>query len=97
VDALEILHQLGTPPDLVVLDVEMPRMDGYELLGTLRGQDAYRKLPVVMVTSRAGDKHRRKAISLGASAYVVKPYQDEALLNVIRQLVREARQPALTS
>jgi chemosensory pili system protein ChpA (sensor histidine kinase/response regulator) len=97
VEALEILHQLGTPPDLVVLDVEMPRMDGYELLGTLRGQEAYRALPVVMVTSRAGDKHRRKAISLGASAYVVKPYQDEALLNVIRQLVREARHPALTS
>jgi chemosensory pili system protein ChpA (sensor histidine kinase/response regulator) len=94
-EALEILHRTTAPPDLVVLDVEMPRMDGYELLATLRGQVVYRTLPVVMVTSRAGDKHRRKAIGLGASAYVVKPYQDEALLNVIRQLVREARQPVL--
>jgi chemosensory pili system protein ChpA (sensor histidine kinase/response regulator) len=95
VEALEILQSLPTPPDLVVMDVEMPRMDGYELLATLRGQEAYGTLPVVMVTSRAGDKHRRKAIGLGASAYVVKPYQDQALLNVIRQLVRDARQPVM--
>jgi chemosensory pili system protein ChpA (sensor histidine kinase/response regulator) len=94
-EALEILHQSATPPDLVLLDIEMPRMDGYELLSTLRSQNAYRSLPVVMVTSRAGEKHRRKALDLGASGYLVKPYQEETLLNVIRQLVHPSRQTVL--
>jgi chemosensory pili system protein ChpA (sensor histidine kinase/response regulator) len=94
-EALELLHGSAELPDLVLLDVEMPRMDGYELLSTLRSQPAYRDLPVVMVTSRAGEKHRRKALDTGASAYVVKPYQDEDLLAVIRRLVRDARQAAL--
>ena len=67
-------------------------MDGYELLSTLRNQEIYRDLPVVMVTSRAGEKHRRKALDLGASGYVVKPYQDEALLAEIRRLARAPRQ-----
>jgi chemosensory pili system protein ChpA (sensor histidine kinase/response regulator) len=90
-DALETLHHSANAPDLILLDVEMPRMDGYELLATLRSQEAYQSIPVVMVTSRAGDKHRRKALDLGASGYVIKPYQDEAMLNVIRHLVRESR------
>jgi CheY-like chemotaxis protein len=89
-EALEILHRSGSLPDLVMLDIEMPRMDGYELLSTLRAQEAYKHLPVLMVTSRAGEKHRRKALDLGASGFLVKPYQDEALLNQIRQLVRAA-------
>jgi len=94
-EALEILHQSIAAPDLILLDVEMPRMDGYELLSNLRAQEAFRNLPIVMVTSRAGDKHRKKAMDLGASAYVVKPYQDEALINVIRHLVRESRQAVM--
>src|SRR5262249_38654170 len=89
-DALEVLHQADAPPDLILLDIEMPRMDGYELLSTLKGQPAYRHIPVVMVTSRAGDKHRHKALELGASGYLVKPYQDEALLGTIRNLVGRA-------
>jgi chemosensory pili system protein ChpA (sensor histidine kinase/response regulator) len=88
VDALEQLQQTAEPPDLLLLDVEMPRMDGYDLLTALKAQDPLRDLPVVMITSRAGDKHRRKAFELGASAYLVKPYQDEALLDLIRQLTR---------
>jgi chemosensory pili system protein ChpA (sensor histidine kinase/response regulator) len=91
-DALEILNQAEAPPDLIVLDVEMPRMDGYELLATLKGQRAYRHIPVLMVTSRAGEKHRRKALDLGASGYLVKPYQDETLLRTIRELVGRASQ-----
>ena len=90
-EALETLQRATSLPDLILLDIEMPRMDGYELLSTLRGQEAFRELPVVMVTSRAGDKHRRKALDLGATGYVVKPYQDEALLKLIRELV--ARRP----
>jgi chemosensory pili system protein ChpA (sensor histidine kinase/response regulator) len=91
-DALEVLHQSEVPPDLIVLDIEMPRMDGYELLSTLKAQPAYRRIPVLMVTSRAGDKHRRKALDLGASGYLVKPYQDEVFVQTIRNLVGEASQ-----
>lgn len=88
-DALEILHGLPAPPDVFLLDIEMPRMDGYELLGFLRSQPAYRSTPVIMVTSRAGEKHRTKALDLGATGYMVKPYQDEALLSLIRELVSQ--------
>jgi chemosensory pili system protein ChpA (sensor histidine kinase/response regulator) len=95
-DALEILHRSTELPDVVVLDIEMPRMDGYELLTTLKGQASYRRIPVVMVTSRSGEKHRRKALDLGASGYVVKPYQDEALLNTLRTLVRESSEAETT-
>ena len=89
-EALELL-QRGTAPDVVLTDVEMPRMDGYELLATIRGEPGLQHLPVAVLTSRAADKHRRKALDLGASAYVVKPYQDENLLDILRQLARSAR------
>lgn len=93
-DALEILHRDVQQPDLILLDVEMPRMDGYELLSTLRAQENYAGIPVLMVTSRAGEKHRRKAVDLGASGYLVKPYQDEVLLSTIRKLARQTSQVA---
>ncbi len=91
-DAMEILPQLPAPPDVVLLDIEMPRMDGYEFIGALRKQKAYERTPIVILTSRAGQKHREKAFELGATDYVVKPYQDEALLGLIRQL---AHQPTI--
>ncbi len=90
VEALELLRR-GPLPDIVLSDVEMPRMDGFELLGSIRGQANLARLPVVMITSRAAEKHRRKAMDLGASAYVTKPYQDEALVDVVRHLARSAR------
>jgi len=90
-EALEILHHSDILPDLMLLDIEMPRMDGYELLSTLRAQATYRNLPVVVVTSRASEKHRQKAFAVGATEYLVKPYQDEMLLSLIRRLVRESR------
>ena len=92
VEALEMLTASAKPPDLVLLDIEMPRMDGYEFLSTIRGQHAFATLPVVMLTSRGGEKHREKAIGLGASGYVVKPFQEEALLETINTLVRGGRQ-----
>ena len=88
-DALEILGQAETPPDIILLDMEMPRMDGYELLTALRGQRQWAGIPVVMITSRAGDKHRRKAMELGASDYLIKPYQDEILCATIRRLTHK--------
>jgi chemosensory pili system protein ChpA (sensor histidine kinase/response regulator) len=90
-DALEVLHGLLVPPDAFLLDIEMPRMDGYELLSFLRSQDAYRHTPVIMVTARAGEKHRTKALDLGATGYLVRPYQDDALIKLIRELVNQPK------
>ena len=74
-------------PAAVLLDIEMPRMDGYELISTVRAQEQYRTLPLIVLTSRAAAKHQQRAMSLGASAYVIKPYQDEELLGIIQRLV----------
>ncbi len=94
VDALEQLHKTKRCPDLFLLDIEMPRMDGYELLSSLRSQGDYRETPIVMVTSRAGDKHRQRALQLGATDYVIKPYLDDQLLKLIRGLLAGEAMPA---
>lgn len=85
VEALEMISY--ETPAAVLLDIEMPRMDGYELISTVRAQEQYRSLPMIVLTSRAAAKHQQRAMALGASAYVVKPYQDEELLNTINSLV----------
>jgi len=87
-EALEVLQAAPRQPDVILMDVEMPRMDGYELLAALKRQETYRHIPVVMITSRTGEKHRRKALDLGASEYLSKPYQDEVLLNLVQQLAK---------
>ena len=89
-EALEIIGDLEAPPHIVLLDVEMPRMDGYELLSVLRNKPAFEHTPIIMITSRAGEKHRRKAVDLGATAYVVKPFQDEALLQLMQRHIAQS-------
>ena len=88
VEALETLHQLVPTPDVVLLDVEMPRMDGYELLRTLRSDHGFASLPVVMCTSRGSAKHRAKALELGATDYLVKPFRDDDLVRLVESLAR---------
>ncbi len=85
VEALEMITR--ETPVAVLLDIEMPRMDGYELMATVRAQDQYRTLPIVILTSRAATKHQQRAMQLGASGYLVKPYQDEEMLNLLNTLV----------
>ncbi|HEU5348919.1 MAG TPA: hybrid sensor histidine kinase/response regulator, partial [Ktedonobacterales bacterium] len=72
VEALEVIAR--ERPSAVLLDIEMPRMDGYELMATIRSQDVYRTLPLIVLTSRAATKHKQRADQLGADAYIVKPY-----------------------
>ncbi|MBM3724107.1 MAG: response regulator [Acidobacteria bacterium] len=91
VEALDLLRG-GARPDVLMVDIEMPRMDGYELTAALRAHPQFQQLPILMLTSRAGEKHRARALSLGVSDYLVKPYQEETLLAVIRRLAREYRQ-----
>jgi CheY-like chemotaxis protein len=87
-DGLEALDMISREtPAAVLLDIEMPRMDGYELIATLRAQEQYRMLPLVVLTSRAAAKHQQRAAQLGANSYVVKPYQDEELINTLNSLV----------
>jgi chemosensory pili system protein ChpA (sensor histidine kinase/response regulator) len=92
-EALEIVHRGPRRPDLVLLDIEMPRMDGYEFLSTIRSQKANADLPVVMLTSRGSDKHRDKATALGATDYMVKPFQEDVLTRNIDRLVKASRRP----
>jgi chemosensory pili system protein ChpA (sensor histidine kinase/response regulator) len=81
IDALQKMHEQA--PDLILLDVEMPRMDGFELLTNLKADDALQAIPVVMITSRIGEKHRDRALALGAADYLGKPYQEAELLATI--------------
>src|SRR5262245_54282759 len=91
-EALEAVHRGSRPPDLILLDIEMPRMDGYEFLATIRGQKGYATLPIVMLTSRGGEKHREKAGALGATDYLVKPFQEDALTERVERLIQTSRQ-----
>ncbi len=89
-DGVEALEVIGrNTPAAVLLDIEMPRMDGYELMATLRSQEQYRYLPLIVLTSRAATKHHQRAFQLGADAYLVKPYQDEELMNTLSRLIKE--------
>jgi chemotaxis protein histidine kinase CheA/ActR/RegA family two-component response regulator len=84
-DALELLAQ--EQADLILLDIEMPRMDGFELMAALRGQESYQDLPVIMISSRSGEKHSGKAKALGVNAFLGKPYQEDVLLQTIQNLL----------
>jgi chemosensory pili system protein ChpA (sensor histidine kinase/response regulator) len=87
-DGMEALEQiLADPPRAVILDIEMPRLDGYELLGVLRTQERFAMLPVALLTSRGAERHRRHAEVLGADAYLVKPCPDDELVATVRRLI----------
>lgn len=90
-DGLEALEVLAkSRPNAILLDIEMPRMDGYELLARLRSQAEFKQLPVAMLTSRAANIHRQHALDLGANAYLVKPYPHDQLLSTVADLVKQA-------
>lgn len=85
VDAIEQLENIK--PDLMLLDIEMPRMDGFEVLNLVRHHDMHQYMPIIMITSRTGEKHRERAFSLGVSQYMGKPFQEEELLENIDALL----------
>ena len=85
-DGLDALEQLRlSTPAAVLLDIEMPRMDGFELLTALRDDARWRALPVAMITSRTAERHREHAMKLGATAYLGKPFVEEELLDLLTQ------------
>jgi len=84
VDALTVM--IEQIPDIMLLDVEMPRMDGYELATTMRNDTRLNEVPIIMITSRTGDKHRQRALDIGVNMYMGKPYQEQELIENIRAL-----------
>jgi chemotaxis protein histidine kinase CheA len=85
-DGIEAIERLyGFRPDVVLTDLEMPNMNGIELTAHIRGRDDLKNLPVIMITSRSQEKHRRLAEQAGVDSYLTKPYNDVELLHSIRQ------------
>ncbi|MGE0107317.1 MAG: response regulator, partial [Thiomonas sp.] len=89
-DALEQLQQISTLPNVILLDIEMPRMDGFDLTRNIRADSRLQKLPIIMITSRIADKHRNYAAQLGVNHYLGKPYSETELLELIRTFTQSA-------
>jgi chemosensory pili system protein ChpA (sensor histidine kinase/response regulator) len=85
VDAVAQLHE--QVPDLMLLDIEMPRMDGFELATHMRNDERLKNVPIIMITSRTGEKHRERAMSIGVNRYLGKPYQEAELLENIQDML----------
>jgi chemosensory pili system protein ChpA (sensor histidine kinase/response regulator) len=83
VDALQQLQDVR--PDVILSDIEMPRMDGFELLRNIRADEGLKSIPIIMITSRTADKHKSHAQELGCNEYLGKPYQEDQLLELIRK------------
>ena len=84
VDALQSLSE--QMPDVILLDIEMPRMDGFEFAKTIKGDPKYANIPIIMITSRTAEKHRNRAAELGVDLYLGKPYQEDELLKHLREM-----------
>ena len=83
--AMEVLQDVK--PDVMLLDIEMPRMDGFEVASLVRHDERLKDMPIIMITSRTGEKHRERAKSIGVNEYMGKPFQEEALLENIHALL----------
>ena len=84
-DAITVLQEHTV--DIILLDIEMPRMDGYQFATHVRNDAKLKHLPIIMITSRSGEKHRAKAIEIGVNDYLSKPYQESQLVAAIAALV----------
>jgi chemosensory pili system protein ChpA (sensor histidine kinase/response regulator) len=89
IEALSLLQE--HVPDVILLDIEMPRMDGYEVAAHVRGDPRLADVPIIMITSRVGEKHRARAIEIGVDDYLGKPYQESQLLDAVEALVLARR------
>ena len=88
VDAMATLQDYK--PDIVLLDIEMPRMDGFEVATQMRHSSTLKDIPIIMITSRTGDKHKERAMAIGVTDYMGKPFQEDKLLGAIIKLTENA-------
>ncbi|TNF36106.1 MAG: hybrid sensor histidine kinase/response regulator, partial [Gammaproteobacteria bacterium] len=87
-DGLDAVTQLQDfVPDIMLLDIEMPRMDGFEVASRVKHENRLKGIPIIMITSRTGEKHRERAMSIGVERYMGKPYQEAELLATIEELL----------
>jgi chemosensory pili system protein ChpA (sensor histidine kinase/response regulator) len=96
-EGLEHLQDSSKRPDLVLMDIEMPRMDGYELASRMRSSPEFDGVPILMLTSRAGEKHRLKADGIGVDGYLVKPCPDDVLLETVSRCMAGGRRSRMAS
>jgi chemosensory pili system protein ChpA (sensor histidine kinase/response regulator) len=90
-DGIEALEKMQSrAPDVIVTDIEMPRMDGFDLTRNVRADSRLKDLPVIMITSRTADKHRQHAAELGVTVFLGKPYEERELLDNIAGVMRAA-------
>jgi len=82
-DAIETISRLATPVDLIITDLNMPNLDGYSLIGTLRKNDAYRETPIIILSSEEGEDDRERGLAVGANSYLLKPFKSSKLLDEI--------------
>ncbi|MFK3916966.1 Hpt domain-containing protein [Psychrobacter sp. NPDC078501] len=87
IDAIEILQDMT--PDMILLDIEMPRMDGFEVATQVRHNNRLKQIPIIMITSRTGEKHRERALEIGVNDYMGKPFQEKELLDKMQKLLGE--------
>lgn len=87
VDAVTQLQEIERLPDVMLLDIEMPRMDGFEVASRVKHTSRLKDIPIIMITSRTGEKHRERAMSIGVEEYMGKPYQETKLLETIHSLL----------
>ncbi|MGZ9032077.1 MAG: response regulator, partial [Burkholderiaceae bacterium] len=89
-DGVDALRQLqDIKPDAMLVDIEMPKMDGYDLTRNVRGSRTTADIPIIMITSRTAEKHRSMAFELGVNEYLGKPYQEDELLRLLKQYLAE--------
>jgi chemosensory pili system protein ChpA (sensor histidine kinase/response regulator) len=88
---MEALNVMGRIKfDAVISDLEMPVMHGYDLIAEMKRNASLTNIPVIVLTSRAGDKHRQKAIEMGAQDYLVKPFEEQEMLGALKKLLSGA-------
>ena len=85
VDATNLLQD--RVPDLMLLDIEMPRMDGFEVASYVKNDERLKDVPIVMITSRTGSKHKEKAMEIGVDRYLGKPFQEDDLMRNINEIL----------
>jgi len=78
-------------PDLIILDLMLPKMDGYKVCGLLKADTRYNKIPIIMFTARAQESDKKMGKEVGADAYITKPFEPQALLEKIHQLLKEQK------
>ena len=92
-DGMDAIAKLeDVKPDVMLLDIEMPRMDGFEVATHVRHDSRLKDVPIIMITSRTGEKHRERAFDIGVNCYMGKPFQENELLNTIRELLGELQE-----